>query len=82
MLYYQKLFISLWYIKVTMVNVEREKVVKIKTDTLERINKMFNDLLPSNSHLAQKLAKRRATWDDKINALLDEVDTKKRGGGR
>jgi hypothetical protein len=46
--------------------------VKLKEATLNRINKIFESLFLGNSEIAQNLAK-EATWDFKINAIMDRL---------
>jgi hypothetical protein len=55
-------------------------VIKLKEATLKRINDVFESLFLGNSEIAQNLA-RQATWDFKINAIMDRLaEAISRGG--
>jgi hypothetical protein len=55
-------------------------VVKLREETANRINTVFEGLFLGNSEAAQKLAK-KATWDFKINAIMDRLaEAISRGG--
>jgi len=47
--------------------------VKLKESTVQRIDKVFKEIFAGNSDIAQKLAETSATWDFKINAILDRL---------
>jgi hypothetical protein len=46
--------------------------IKLKEQTLKRINAVFEELFSGNSDTAKNLAK-KATWDFKINAVMDRL---------
>ena len=46
--------------------------IKLKEQTLKRINAVFEELFSGNSKTAKNLAK-KATWDFKINAVMDRL---------
>jgi len=54
--------------------------VKLKESTLKRINEVFESLFLGNSEVAQSLAK-QATWDFKINAIMDRLSEAISRGG-
>lgn len=55
--------------------------VKVEKNTLTRIDEAFQSLLEENSGVARKLAKSYASWDFKINAIIDRLkETYARGG--
>jgi hypothetical protein len=54
--------------------------IKLKEQTLKRINMVFEELFLGNSQIAQNLAK-EATWDFKINAIMDRLSEAISRGG-
>jgi len=53
-----------------------DRTIKLKLVTIERIDQVFLNLFSDNSHPARKLAK-QASWDFKINSLIDKVEKPK-----
>jgi len=57
--------------------------IKVRKETLQRIQHMLEELMRGNSEVTTKLTS-NATWDMKVNALLDrfsEAHTMKAGEG-
>lgn len=48
------------------------KVLKLKEETLQRIDGVFQDFFVADTVTAQKLSK-TASWDFKINAIMDRL---------
>ena len=55
-------------------------VVRLKPETLKRLDKAFKMLLVENSDTAKKLAE-EASWDFKVNAILDRLQEAVSRGG-
>ena len=48
-------------------------VIRLKDETAKRVTIGFNKIFKENSHPAKKLAS-SASWDFKIQVILDELD--------
>jgi FtsZ-binding cell division protein ZapB len=54
--------------------------IKVRKETLQRLQHALEELMRGNSEVAVKLAS-NATWDTKINALLDRFSESTRKAG-
>jgi predicted transcriptional regulator len=56
------------------------KLVRLRDETVRRIDELFEQILMGNSDIAQNLAK-KVTWDAKVNAILDRLEEALSRGG-